>query len=95
MCGAAPAAAPIQPLVFEPGMRTHEYVAHSAGGSLRLTNSGIEFAAKDQPLIRLTLAGARRAEPDATDLQVSVSHYFLGNDASKWRTGVPNYGRVS
>ena len=26
--------------------------------------------------------------------QVSTSNYFVGNDPSKWRTSVPNYGRV-
>jgi uncharacterized protein (TIGR03437 family) len=33
-------------------------------------------------------------EPEGSDLQASVSNYYLGQDSAKWRTGVANYGEV-
>jgi uncharacterized protein (TIGR03437 family) len=69
-------------------------VSYGPNGSLHLTRAGIEFAAKGQPLVRLALSGAQAADPEGDDLQVSVSHYYLGRDSAKWRTGVANYGQV-
>src|ERR1019366_6693903 len=92
--GAAPIPAPLRPLVFEPGARPHEYVSRGPRGSLHLTRAGIEFAAKDQPVVRLAFSGSQAVEPEGSDLQASVSNYYLGQDSAKWRTGVANYGEV-
>ncbi len=92
--GATPNSAPLRPLVFEPGAGPHEYVSRGPRGSLHLTRTGIEFAAKDQPVLRLALSGSQAVEPEGNDLQASVSNYYLGQDPAKWRTGVANYGEV-
>jgi hypothetical protein len=34
------------------------------------------------------------AIPHLEDEQITRSNYFIGNDPAKWRTGIPNYGRV-
>jgi hypothetical protein len=45
--------------------------------------------------VRLRLAGANApAELDGLDELQTRSNYFIGNNALKWRTNVPNYGRV-
>ena len=45
--------------------------------------------------IRLSLAGANpHPRLQAEGRQPSVSNYFIGNDASRWRAGVANYGAV-
>src|ERR1700674_1921554 len=54
------------------------------------------FAGRDGPLERMKFIGANR-EPrfDPLDKQPGISNYFIGNDPSKWRTNIPNYGRGS
>ena len=45
--------------------------------------------------IRMRLEGSRvPAEVRGVELQPGVSNYLIGNDPSKWQTGVPNYSKV-
>ena len=45
--------------------------------------------------LRMHLVGANpSAQGVAEDLLPGKSNYFIGNDRTKWRTDVPNYGRV-
>ncbi|HEX4001589.1 MAG TPA: SBBP repeat-containing protein [Candidatus Acidoferrales bacterium] len=45
--------------------------------------------------LAITLAGANAlAKAEPLDELPGKSNYFVGNDRSKWRTGVPNYRRV-
>ena len=45
--------------------------------------------------LRMHLVGANSSAPGvAEDALPGKSNYFIGNDRSKWRTNVPNYGRV-
>ncbi len=61
------------------------------------------FRASDPPtapsaigILGLTFVGANRAaQVIATDRLAGVSNYFIGNDPSAWRTGVPRYARVT
>ena len=50
----------------------------------------------ERAVVRMRLVGAR-TEPSWEELerQPGVSNYFIGNDPAKWRTDVPNYGRVA
>src|ERR1035438_3868323 len=91
---AAPSAGPVRPALFEPGTDAGEYQAHVSRGLLRLTPAGIEFVTAGRPVVRLVLVGARNVEPLGDELLASTSSYFLGNDPQRWRTGVPNYGKV-
>ena len=46
-------------------------------------------------VIRMQLAGANaNAQPMGVDPLPGTSNYFLGNDASKWHTAIPNFARV-
>lgn len=45
--------------------------------------------------VRLQISGANKnVRPVAEKKLPGVSSYFLGNDPTKWRTGIANYGRV-
>lgn len=46
-------------------------------------------------VVRIELLGANPAsKAQGEALAVTRSNYFIGNDPAKWRTNVPNYGRV-
>ena len=78
------------PLIFEPGA-AGGFVGRNAGGSVSMTAGRIEVG-----LVRMRLAGARPgARPEGLDLLPGKSFYYIGNDPRKWRTGVPQYGRVA
>jgi hypothetical protein len=51
--------------------------------------------ASSESVVRLQLAGAN-TQPIVTqeDELPTRSNYFIGSDPAKWRTNVPNYGRV-
>ena len=54
---------------------------------------------RDEPgepdaVLRMRVAGARAVVPRAEKKLVTISNYFLGNDPGRWRTHVPNFGRV-
>jgi Abnormal spindle-like microcephaly-assoc'd, ASPM-SPD-2-Hydin/Beta-propeller repeat len=79
------------------------FVARGGGYTLFLTPNAavlkLRGAGKrpDAPeaVLRMNLAGANRS-PEISGLAklVGKSNYFIGNDPKKWRTDVPNYGRV-
>src|SRR5712691_12885343 len=41
------------------------------------------------------LCANRKMRVEPLDKQPGISNYFIGNDPSKWRTNVANYGRVA
>src|SRR3990172_2369836 len=45
-------------------------------------------------LVRLTFDGSNRVVPEGVGELAHRSHFFLGNDASKWRTDVRSYREV-
>jgi hypothetical protein len=92
------------PLSFEPNAgRTDgrvDFLAHSvAGGSLYLTSREAVLALPqgkhDSRALRL---GFRGADPDAParglEERPGKANSFIGDDPSRWRTGIPTYGRV-
>jgi hypothetical protein len=87
------------PLSFEPntGQTTTDvrYLARGSAYTLYLGSGETVLAARNQSPLRTKLLGAN---PSARILgesqQESTSNYFFGKDPSKWRTGVPNYGRI-
>lgn len=96
------------PLMFEPNVgQTDSRVRFLARGSgyglfltqqeavLSLDSSAEKNGAAKGSVVRMKLAGAN-ADPavTGTELLPGKSSYFIGNDASKWRQNVPQYGRV-
>ena len=45
-------------------------------------------------VVTMRLRGARKVEPVGQGELPGRSNYFIGADRSKWRTGVPSFGRV-
>jgi hypothetical protein len=91
------------PLSFEPNLtrasQKPEFVSRGQGYSLRLRSTGVEFVLLSSKggvsTLGLGLIGANPlAAPVGTEQSGAVSNYFIGNDSAKWRTNIPNFGRV-
>ena len=54
-------------------------------------------AARPEPdtVLRLRVVGGRDAAPEASRLLTTQSNYFIGSDPARWRTHVPNFGRIT
>jgi hypothetical protein len=85
------------PLNFEPtalhagdGAR---FVAHGPKYAIALDEKGAALALGSD-VIRLQVLGTRAAEPTAERPLPGVVNYFIGNDPSKWRTGVKTFAQV-
>src|ERR1035438_8067451 len=98
------AAAPKQPaipLIFEPNNGQTDgkvdFVAREPGYAVLLnsTEAAIRIGASTKTL-RLKLLGAnRKSHAEGRDLLAGKSNYLIGNDPHLWRTGIPQYGRIT
>jgi uncharacterized protein (TIGR03437 family) len=79
----------------EPGI---EFLSRGDGYGLFLRGSEAVLAVRGHgtdSLVRMRLAGgSARTRGEGEDPLAGKSHYFLGNDPSRWHTNVPNYSRV-
>ena len=97
------------PISFEPNRGQAEekvkFMARGPGYTLAVTDQGLVLSF-EQPESRagsegfhsigLKFAGANVVPKlAATDELTTKSSYFLGADPTKWRTGIPNYARVT
>ncbi len=64
----------------------------AAGGSGR--RAGAETRERTIELLRTRLVGSRVAQPLGLERQPGESNYFVGDSATRWRTGVPHFARV-
>jgi len=79
-----------------------KFIARGAGGSLFLTRQGavLSLRATEKPDsrqsgVRMTMVGADpHASIEGLEILPGKSNFFIGNDRRKWRTDVPNYGKV-
>jgi len=83
------------------------FLAHGRGYSVELTSSearlallksvrGRKSVASQGDLLRLQLVGAAAGTAArGTGVLPGTASYFIGNDASKWKVGIPTYKRVS
>jgi hypothetical protein len=97
------------PLSFEPNVGQADsqvsFVSHSAGQSLFLTADkavlalGHPASGSSTPppdVLRLEVLGADPAAPvRGLERLPGTANYFIGDDPSQWRTGIPTYSRVS
>lgn len=88
------------PLRFEPNLgqwdRPARFVAEGPGRVFSLAPEGAELALQGGQRLRMRLAGAggsRRMR--GLEELAGKTHYFLGDDPGRWRTGVPGYARVT
>ena len=73
-----------------------KFLARASGYTLFVTADEAVFAGRGRSVERMKLIGANRmAHVELLDIQPGISNYLIGNDPSKWRTNVPNYGRVA
>ncbi len=81
------------------------YMARGAGYSLYLTGNEAVLSLKKtgdengktaaEAIVRMGLVGSNPApRVTALERQAGRSNYFRGNDRSRWRRDVPNYGKV-
>jgi uncharacterized protein (TIGR03437 family) len=90
-------------VIFEPNLGqadpSYDFVSSAGGVNMRL-NSGeamLEFPARKGEkavAIHAILAGARVASAEGLSPLQSRTNYLIGNDRSRWLTGVANYGQV-
>ena len=88
------------PLSFEPNQGQTDarvrFFSRASGYMLFVTANESVFAGRDGSVERMKLIGANpkpRFEP--LDKQPGISNYFIGNHPEKWRTNLPNYGKVA
>jgi hypothetical protein len=56
---------------------------------------GERGAQGERAVLRMQFLGSNpAAQAQGADRLPGIANYFLGNDASKWRTGIPTYARV-
>jgi hypothetical protein len=85
------------PLHLEPEADAGGFVSRGPGYALRVEASSTQFLLRGSSpaAVQVELRGSnRKAEGRATDPLPGRSHYFLGDDPSRWRRDVPHYGRV-
>ncbi|HEY3743809.1 MAG TPA: hypothetical protein VGL53_28385 [Bryobacteraceae bacterium] len=79
------------PVIFEPGGRAGEFIARVGSSAVTVTSTGVRFDSE----VALRLVGARVASSgEALQPLPGTSNYFHGSDRTKWRQGVPHYGRL-
>jgi hypothetical protein len=82
-----------------------QFLAHGQGYTLFLQQGEAALtlrsaaspsqAGGETSLLRLQLVGAHRDSAiRSEDQQITRTNYFFGSDPAKWRTDIPNYGRV-
>jgi hypothetical protein len=84
------------PLRFEPGPGVHpnQFVARGIRSQFVFEGRGAKVQAGNKTL-RFEFAGADRdARLEGVEKLPSTTGIFLGNDPSKWRRAIPNYGRL-
>ena len=75
------------------------FLSRGPGYALFLTEDeavlSLRGAGREEAVVRMEVAGGRRASRIVgLDPQATKSNYLLGNDPSRWHTGVPHFARV-
>lgn len=90
-------------LRFEPNRGQFEnqvrFVARGPRYGLYLTDAGATLALlpdrTGQEVVTMRLVGGSNVEPVGSATLAGHSNYLVGNDRSKWQTGIESYGRVT
>jgi uncharacterized protein (TIGR03437 family) len=78
---------------FEPNLGQMNPTVEFLGPSVYLGDSKVAIQANHETVV-MSLAGANHVRMEALDQLTGVSNWFLGNDPTKWRSGVRHYARV-
>ncbi|HKQ73839.1 MAG TPA: SBBP repeat-containing protein [Blastocatellia bacterium] len=66
----------------------------SSGGGWDENSNSVGAPDSAPPILRMKPVGAQAGRITGYDLMPTKSNYLIGDDPSRWRTGVPNYARV-
>ncbi|HEY2169077.1 MAG TPA: hypothetical protein VGJ30_05585, partial [Candidatus Angelobacter sp.] len=90
-----------EPVTNQPGapvrFMSHgpEYTVQLAPGEIQLTFDRGTKTRVVPEVVRITLAGAKRnSTPQFSDPLPGVTHYYIGNDPSQWRTNVQRFRQI-
>lgn len=91
------------PISFEPNIgqaeNRYDFFARGQGFEMGIDPTGATLilgAGKSLDVVRLDLLGSRRsARPRALEPLSGTVNYFIGDEPSRWRSGVPTFARVS
>jgi uncharacterized protein (TIGR03437 family) len=85
------------PLYFEPNQgQAHssvQYLSRGNGVTSYLAGNAAAFSVAGSSVI-MRLAGASPGRPEALDRLPGVSSYFAASSRNRWRTGIPQFGKV-
>jgi hypothetical protein len=86
----------LSPLRFEPGPGTQptEFIARGLKSRFVFVPNGGRVQAQNKTLAFKFVRADRHATLEGLDKLRSATGIFIGNDRSKWRPAVPNYGRL-
>src|SRR5437763_11539910 len=87
------------PLSIEPNTRQTSaevrYLARGRAYTLYLAPGRAVLAGRGESPLKTTFSGANPATRIAGEApQASASNYLIGNNPAKWRTSIPNFGKV-
>ena len=91
------------PLSFEPNLgqadRSVRFLARGSGYGLFLTSSEAVLSLpsrsnRQATLLQMQFPGAQISDPQSQDRLPGHTHYFLGNDPSRWTRNVPQFAQV-
>ena len=75
-----------------------KYLTHGQGGTVWLTEQGPVLGVADKSklaVLRMRFEGGKRSpEIEGVNQTGGISNYFIGNDPAKWRTDIPQFGKV-
>ncbi len=76
---------------FPPDVR---YAGRGSGLDVYLTNTEASLVLEGADPVRLRWHNAARPKFSPAELLKTTTNYYLGNESSKWYTGIANYGQV-
>jgi uncharacterized protein (TIGR03437 family) len=79
------------PVIFEPGAKQGEFIARIGSSAVTVTSTGVGFDSE----VALRFEGARLVPGELEGPLSGTSNYFLGNDRTQWRRGVPHFARLA
>jgi len=93
----------LAPILFEPNVgqasSRARFLGRGTGYTVLLSETEVTYIFRNNGLplrIDMKLIGARESSSmSASDIQKSVSNYFVGSDQRRWHSRVPNYASVS
>src|SRR5437870_826042 len=86
------------PLSFEANLGQSasdvNFLAHGPGYVLHLAPSHVVVAMRDEAVTMDLVGASHNAQAEGVEPLPGIVNYYLGNDASLWKTGIPTYAKT-